>query len=67
MKKENAAMGMVICGVICCAAGALLWLSLLEAWISALLIVAAFPFFVVFLGLWWNASEREGDIPFIGY
>ncbi|MBN1195174.1 MAG: hypothetical protein JXA08_07515 [Methanomicrobiaceae archaeon] len=67
MKKGNAAMGTGVTGAICIAAGASAALDMLPLWGAGLLIVVAFPFFVVLLGLWWNASEGEGDIPFIGY
>jgi hypothetical protein len=67
MKKGNAAMGMGVTGAVCVAAGASAAFGMLPLWGAGLLIVVAFPFFVVLLGLWWNASEGEGDIPFIGY
>ena len=60
-------MGMGVTGALCLFAGAGAVLGTLPLWSAGLLIVVAFPFFVVLLGLWWNASEGEGDIPFIGY
>jgi uncharacterized membrane protein YfcA len=30
-------------------------------------LVLLFPVFVLCLGLWWMARERDKDIPFLGY
>jgi len=35
--------------------------------VAELLTVIAFPIFVIFIALWWNAKSGEEDIPFIGY
>jgi hypothetical protein len=34
---------------------------------SALIHILIFPVFVICLFLWLNASEKERDIPFVGY
>jgi len=67
MKKQTAGAVMVAAGVVCVAASAAWRLGLLETWLAIVLNVVAFPFFLVALGLWWNAAEKEGDTPFIGY
>ena len=43
------------------------WLSILAEAYSALMHILIFPIFVVSLFLWLNASEKERDIPFVGY
>lgn len=57
----------------CCFAGIIIiceiltWLSMLPELYNALIIIVFFPGFVLGLFLWLNASEKERDIPFIGY
>lgn len=67
MKKENALMMTVLSGAICVAASVAGSIGLLALWIAAVLVIVSFPFCLVALGLWWKASEKEGDTPFIGY
>jgi hypothetical protein len=67
MKKQNALMMTALAGVVCVAASTAGSLGLLALWASAVLVIVSFPVFLVSLGLWWNASEKEGDTPFIGY
>jgi len=67
MKKQNALMMTVLSGVVCVAASAAGSVGLIPLWAAAVLVIVSFPVFLVSLGLWWNASEKEGDTPFIGY
>ncbi|MDD3620783.1 MAG: hypothetical protein PHQ81_00045 [Methanofollis sp.] len=68
MKKQTAGAVTVAAAMVCVAASAGWRLGLIETWIAIVLNVVAFPFFLVALGLWWNAAEKEeGDTPFIGY
>ena len=43
------------------------WLSMLPAFYNVLITIVIFPVLVLSLFLWLNASEKERDIPFIGY
>jgi len=43
------------------------WLSMLSELYNVLITIICFPAFVLSLFLWLNASEKERDIPFIGY
>jgi len=43
------------------------WLSMLPEFYNVLITIIIFPIFVLSLFLWLNASEKERDIPFIGY
>jgi hypothetical protein len=43
------------------------WLSILPGLYTALIHIIFFPVFVICLFLWLSASEKERDIPFIGY
>ena len=67
MKKQTAlitglaAAGIGIAGEPLAAAG------YLPVWAAQILAVIAFPAFVVFIALRWNAKTKDGDIPFIGY
>jgi hypothetical protein len=67
MKKQDAFKIMLAAGLTCLLAGIGAGASVIASWLAGIVIVVAFPVFVIFLGLWWNASEGEGDIPFIGY
>jgi len=66
--KKNIIQGITVgTGLICLGS----WLAelggILSSWIAALVLVLVFPFFIIALGLWWRASQREGDYPFLGY
>jgi len=67
MKQTSA--GWIWCGgaVICVMSALLSFLRLLPLWISAALIICAFPLTVLALFFWWMAGDKGGDIPFIGY
>jgi hypothetical protein len=67
MKKQDALGIMLVAGAVCLLAGIGGATATIAPWLAGIVIVIAFPVFVLFLGLWWNASEGEGDIPFIGY
>ncbi|MDK2975045.1 MAG: energy-converting hydrogenase subunit [Methanofollis sp.] len=67
MKKQNALIMTVLAGGVCIAASVAGSAGLLPLWAAAVLVIVFFPVFLVSLGLWWNASEKEGDTPFIGY
>ncbi|MDR2855780.1 MAG: hypothetical protein LBV40_06470 [Methanomicrobiales archaeon] len=43
------------------------WLWTLPKIFCALITITLFPCFVLSLFLWLNASEKERDIPFMGY
>jgi len=66
MKKQTALTIAGMTGLICLAATIISTLGY-APWLAQIVIVFSFPLFVLFLGLWWRASDREEDIPFIGY
>ncbi len=67
MKKQTALIIGLSAGGISVAAGLLAGVGYLPVWAAELLAVVAFPVFVIFIALWWNAKSGEEDIPFIGY
>lgn len=67
MKKRTALIVGLAAGVIAAAAGLLAALGYLPVLAAELVAVVAFPAFVIFIALWWNAKSGEEDIPFIGY
>ncbi|MDV2482506.1 hypothetical protein F8E02_10945 [Methanoculleus sp. Wushi-C6] len=67
MKKQTALVIGLFAGGIAAAAGILAALGYIPALAAELLAVVAFPAFVIFIALWWNAKSGEEDIPFIGY
>jgi hypothetical protein len=67
MKKQDALGIMLVAGVVCLFAGLGGVTATISPWLAGIVIVVTFPVFVLFLGLWWNASEGDEDIPFIGY
>lgn len=67
MKKQKALVIGLFAGGIAVAAGLLAALGVIPALAAELLAVIAFPAFVIFIALWWNAKSGEEDIPFIGY
>lgn len=58
---------MIGTGLVCLGSGVAEFLGLLSSWVAALVIVVVFPFFIIALGLWWRASQKKGDYPFLGY
>ncbi|MCC7564910.1 MAG: hypothetical protein KO206_01340 [Methanomicrobiaceae archaeon] len=56
-----------IAGAVCIGASGAAAAGYLPLWLAEILLVIAFPLFVLFIGLWWNAAEGDEDIPFIGY
>jgi energy-converting hydrogenase A subunit I len=64
MNKQHALLGTIATGLSCAGAVGLAGVTILGA---EVVLIVAFPLFVVFLGLWWNAREGEEDIPFLGY
>ena len=67
MRKRNLKIGMMLTGAFCIAISTAFHLGYVNQWCTEIFLVIAFPAFVILLGLWWNAGEGEGDIPFIGY
>ena len=67
MNRQNALLGTIATGGISAAAGVLAAVSVIPLPIAELLLIVAFPLFVIFLGLFWSAKGGEEDIPFIGY
>ena len=41
--------------------------GLQPSWIFSLLSIIIFPGFLLSLFCWWNASNEDGDHPFMGY
>ncbi len=58
---------MIVALLVCIAATGFWVTGQIAPWIAEVLLVVAFPVFVLSLGLWWMASEGKEDIPFIGY
>lgn len=66
--KKGTALVLVIMTLGVSVLSALLTMNgILPVWLFQTTLVLAFPLFVVSLGLWWMAGEKEGDIPFLGY
>jgi len=67
MKKKTAFWLMVTVAVITGLALILSETGTIPEWLYLSVLVAGFPLFVLFLGLWWMAREGDADIPFMGY
>lgn len=67
MKKQTALITGLAAGGASVAAGLLAAGGYLPVWTAELLTIVAFPAFVIFIALWWNAKSGDEDIPFIGY
>lgn len=67
MKKQTALIVGLAAGLVAAATGLLAALGYIPALAAELIAVVAFPAFVIFIALWWNAKPGEEDIPFIGY
>ncbi|MCK8519566.1 hypothetical protein [Methanoculleus sp. 7T] len=67
MKKQTALITGLAAGGVSVAAGLLAAGGYLPVWAAGLLTIVAFPVFVIFIALWWNAKSGDEDIPFIGY
>jgi hypothetical protein len=67
MRKKMLLTIMLVAGMTILIALSLNAAGVIPLWLYQAVIVIAFPVFVLFLGLWWMAPDREGDIPFIGY
>ncbi|NYT16575.1 MAG: hypothetical protein GKC06_01000 [Methanomicrobiales archaeon] len=67
MKKKTAFWLMVTVAVIAVLALILSETGTIPEWLYLAVLVAGFPLFVLFLGLWWMAREGDADIPFMGY
>jgi hypothetical protein len=66
-RKQNALATAAISGIVCVAAAIAAGIGYLTVWLAEILLIVAFPVFIIALALWWSASEGEADIPFIGY
>ena len=67
MKKKTAFRLMVTVAGIAGLALILSETGTIPEWLYLAVLVAGFPLFVLFLGLWWMAREGDADIPFMGY
>jgi Zn-dependent protease with chaperone function len=67
MNRGTAGGVTVIFGALCLLAAALHTVALLPPVLTGGIIVVCFPPFVLFLGLWWRAGEKEADLPFVGW
>ncbi|MCG7854811.1 MAG: hypothetical protein MIO88_03040 [Methanoregulaceae archaeon] len=67
MKKKTAFWLMVTVAVIAVLALILSETGTIPEWFYLAVLVAGFPLFILFLGLWWMAREGDADIPFMGY
>ena len=67
MKKKTAFWLMVMVAVVAVLALLLSSAGTIPEWLYLAVLVAGFPLFVLFLGLWWMAREGDEDIPFMGY
>lgn len=67
MKKNILEGIMVVTGLVCLGSGLAELAGLISQWVAALVLVLVFPFFIIALGLWCRASQKEGDYPFLGY
>ena len=67
MRKKTLLMIVLLAGMTILIALSLNAAGLIPLWLYQAVLVIVFPVFALFLGLWWMAPDREGDIPFIGY
>lgn len=67
MKKKTAFWMMIMVAVVAGLALVLSFIGTIPEWLYLAVLVAGFPLFVIFLGLWWMAREGDADIPFMGY
>ena len=67
MKKESFLAVTIITAVILVIAAYAVLIGTEPEWLPVIVVVLTFPVFVLALFLWWNASNIDGDIPFIGY
>jgi hypothetical protein len=67
MKKKTAWIIVMASALFNAAAWLALLAGFIPTWLAEAVFVIAFPIFVLFLGLWWQASEGDEDVPFIGY
>lgn len=65
--KKIAFIMVLVTGFAGIAATAVWALDLLPTLYYEALVVVDFPLFVLSMGLWWMARERDSDIPFLGY
>jgi hypothetical protein len=54
-------------GVVNLLAEGALFIGLIPFLAASAILVVALPVFMLFLFLWWNAGEKEGDVPFMGF
>jgi hypothetical protein len=64
MKKQHALLGTIVTGLL---VTGMMGIALISVPVAEVVLIIAFPLFVVFLGLWWSAREGKEDIPFLGY
>jgi len=67
MGKKGYLVAAIFTGILCITLSLASAWGYLPFWLSGAVISIAFPFFAITLYLWWTLSEKEGDIPFIGY
>ena len=67
MKKDSFLAVTIITAVILVIAAYAVLIGTEPGWLPVIVVVLTFPVFVLALFLWWNASNIDGDIPFIGY
>ena len=67
MKRTTAAAMVWISAGVGIALALLSLEAIIPLWAYEAVLVADVPLFVLSLGLWWMAREKEPDIPFIGY
>jgi hypothetical protein len=67
MKKKIAFIMVLLTGFAGVVATLIWILDLIPAMYYEALLVVDFPLFVLSMGLWWMARERDSDIPFVGY
>jgi len=67
MHKESYLAITIISAIILALASYGAFLGVEPPWLAVVAIVLTFPVGTLALFLWWNASDKEGDIPFTGY
>ena len=67
MSKKISLAVVIISAAVLAIAGYAASTGVKPGWLPVIVVVLAFPVFVLSLFLWWNASNTEGDIPFTGY
>ncbi|MDH7592827.1 MAG: hypothetical protein QHG99_00515 [Methanomicrobiales archaeon] len=66
-RKQKMAILALLSGSVCLLAGVLHTIGTFDLVAAGIVLIIAFPAFVLSLFALWMAGEHAGDIPFMGY